>query len=224
MKPQATTPADTRMMGIIHDALRRDLERTRHALTERPYPENGQREAIADHLRWMMRYLHDHHSSEDRGLWPLLRRKAPTAAQLLDSMEKDHADIAHAMAAVEAAAQRYAASGTDETRTGLLDALTALDDALLPHLRREEDETMPVAAAALTSAEWHAWEQDFHIKQRSLTELGDEGHWLLDSLDTTRYQIVVRQVPAIPRFILLRGFAGRYRRRAARRWGFGPRR
>ncbi|MCC5575813.1 hemerythrin domain-containing protein [Microtetraspora sp. AC03309] len=80
MKPQATAPADTRMMGIIHDALRRDLERTRHALTERPYPENGRREAIGDHLRWMMRYLHDHHSSEDRGLWPLLRRKQQVLA------------------------------------------------------------------------------------------------------------------------------------------------
>ncbi len=29
-------PADTRLMGIIHEALRRDLRRTRQALTAAP--------------------------------------------------------------------------------------------------------------------------------------------------------------------------------------------
>ena len=33
-----TERADTRMMGIVHGALRRDLLRTRDALTEEPYP------------------------------------------------------------------------------------------------------------------------------------------------------------------------------------------
>jgi hypothetical protein len=31
--------------------------------------------------------------------------------------------------------------------------------------------------------------------------------------------MIVHLVPAIPRFILLKGFARRYRRRATRRWG-----
>ncbi|MEU9886187.1 hemerythrin domain-containing protein [Sphaerisporangium sp. NPDC051011] len=218
MKRQTVAPADTRMMGIIHDALRRDLERTRRALTERPCPEDGRRVAIAGHVRWMMRFLHDHHSGEDQGLWPMLRRKAPDAAPLLDSMEEDHAGIAGAMAVVEAAAQRYAGSGSDEVRIDLLEALTTLDDVLLPHLRREEQEAMPVAAAALTTAEWRRWEQEYNVKRKSFTELGDVGHWLLDGLDDTRYQIVVQQVPTIPRFILVHGFARRYRRRSARRW------
>ncbi|MEV5008966.1 MULTISPECIES: hemerythrin domain-containing protein [unclassified Streptomyces] len=217
-KHQADEPADTRMMGIIHDALRRDLARTRTALTEQPYPDGNRRVALADHLRWMMRFLHDHHSSEDRGLWPLLRKKAPDAAELLDTMEQDHAGISDAMTAVVSAAHRYAEGGSDETRVDLLASLTALEDALLPHLQREEQQTMPVAASTLTVGEWRTWEQEFHIKQRSFTELGDEGHWLLDGLDSTRYQIVVRQVPTVPRFILLHGFARRYQRRAALRW------
>ena len=32
-------PADTRMMGIVHAALRRDLERVREAVTTEPFPE-----------------------------------------------------------------------------------------------------------------------------------------------------------------------------------------
>ena len=39
--PTAQGPADTRMMGIVHGALRRDLLRTRDALTSDPYPRGG---------------------------------------------------------------------------------------------------------------------------------------------------------------------------------------
>ncbi|MGH7733734.1 MAG: hemerythrin domain-containing protein [Gemmatimonadales bacterium] len=218
MNGQATAAADTRMMGIVHDALRRDLGRARRALVGQPYPEGARRAAIAGHVRWMMRFLHDHHSGEDRGLWPLLRRMAPDAAPLLDSMENDHARIADGIDVVEAAARRYAGTGSDETRTDLLAALAALEEALLPHLLREEDEAMPVAAAALTAAEWHEWDQAFNVKPKSFTQLGEEGHWLLDGLDSARCQVVVHEVSALPRFILLHGFARRYRRRAAQRW------
>lgn len=38
--------ADTRMMGIVHGALRRDLLRTHDALTAEPYPRGRQRQAL----------------------------------------------------------------------------------------------------------------------------------------------------------------------------------
>ena len=34
-------PADTRMMGIVHDALRRDLGRAIDVLSTAPYPEGA---------------------------------------------------------------------------------------------------------------------------------------------------------------------------------------
>ena len=43
-------PADTRLMGIIHNALRRDLSRTRTVLTATPPPAREQRQAIAGHV------------------------------------------------------------------------------------------------------------------------------------------------------------------------------
>ena len=51
-------PADTRMMGVVHDALRRDLRRTRDVLASGRRPPAGQRRAVADHLRWMVQFLH----------------------------------------------------------------------------------------------------------------------------------------------------------------------
>jgi hypothetical protein len=67
-KPDPNAPADTRLMGIIHEAVRRDLRRTRDALTATPPPGRRQREALAEHLGWMMRFLHAHHATEDDGL------------------------------------------------------------------------------------------------------------------------------------------------------------
>jgi hypothetical protein len=67
-------------------------------------------------------------------------------------------------------------------------------------------------------AQWHAVEQQYNIKPKSLAQLGMEGHWLLDGIDPEGYQVVVHTVPAVPRFILLHGFARAYRRRAQARW------
>ncbi len=213
--------ADTRMMGIVHGALRRDLLRTRDVLTAEPYPQGRRRRALGEHVVWMMEFLHAHHTSEDEGLWPLVRARNPAAGALLDSLEAEHLVISPAAAALGAAGQRYAATPTDEPRAELLAALDALAAVLFPHLDREVEEAMPVVSASITQAEWHAVEQEYNIKPKSLAQLGMEGHWLLDGIDAEGYQVVVGTVPAVPRFILLHGFARAYRRRSRARWAPG---
>lgn len=78
---------------------------------------------------------------------------------------------------------------------------------------------MPVVAATLTHAELEVIDQEYFVKPKSFSELGFEGHWLLDELDPERREVVTRAVPAVPRFVLLHGFARRYRRHAAACWG-----
>ena len=58
---------------------------------------------------------------------------------------------------------------------------------------------MPLVSVSITAAEWHAVDQQYFIKPKSLPQLGFEGHWLLDGLDPERSQVVVHQVPPIPR-------------------------
>ncbi|MGH9095077.1 MAG: hemerythrin domain-containing protein [Acidimicrobiales bacterium] len=212
-------PADTRVMGIVHDALRRDLERTRTALSAEPYPGDAQRKAIATRVGWMMHFLHDHHSGEDCGLWPLVRSRNPALGPMLDAMEADHQRLAAGIERLTAAAEDYGLSSTDDGRRSLLDALDDLSRVLLPHLDREEADMMPAVAAAMTAAEWDRWDHDFNVKGKSPTCLADEGHWLLDGLSGEHRRLVVELVPPIPRFVLVHGFAGRYRRRAAACWG-----
>ncbi|WP_204078915.1 hemerythrin domain-containing protein [Planotetraspora phitsanulokensis] len=205
-------------MAIVHGALRRDLDRTRAALTSEPHPVGRQRRALGEHVVWMMDFLHHHHSGEDKGLWPLVRGRNPAAGPLLDSLEADHHRIVPAMETTMAAGRKYADTTTDEARAVLVTALDELNEVLVPHLDREVEEGMPVVSTSITQAEWEAWDQANNIKPKSFAQLGLEGHWLLDDIDPEGYQVVVNLVPPVPRFLLIRGFARAYRRRAAARW------
>lgn len=207
------------MMRVVHQALRRDLERAVATLGTPPPPADRQRAAIARHLGWMMTFLHAHHRSEDIGLYPLTRERRPDAAPLLDDMNADHEAIAGAIEVVEAAAAAYGRDEDDHQRETLLAALERLREVLEPHLRREEDEAMPVVSSAITNAEWRALEEEHNLASKSFAELGREGHWLIDDVSPADRATVLGLVPALPRFVLLHGFARAYRRQKAACWG-----
>lgn len=214
-------PADTTMMRIVHEALRRDLERARTTL-ESTATGVARRRAVADHLGWMMRFLHAHHTSEDIGLYALVRARADGDARtlaVLDRMATDHGAIEPAMAAVETEATALATDPTEAANRRTIDALTELEAVLLPHLRDEEDVAMPIASGLVTAAEWQALEQEHNLDPKSMSELGFEGHWLIDGADGADRATVLGLVPPIPRLVLEHGFARRYRRHAAACWG-----
>jgi len=212
------TPADTRMMGIVHSALKRDLARARDVLAAEPAPRGRQRVALGKHVSWMLDFLHGHHSGEDAGLWPLVRGRNPDAADLLDSMEADHARIAPAAAAAATAAEQYTATTTDAPRVTLVEALDELLVVLVPHLDREVAEAMPVVAATISDREWKDVEQHHFVKDKSNRELAMEGHWLIEDIDPEGYEVVVHTVPPVLRFVLIHGFGPAYRRQAKARW------
>jgi hypothetical protein len=206
------------MMGIVHEALKRALLRTRPVLPDPPAPRCRQRVALGEHVTWMLDFLHAHHTSEDAGLWPLVRQRNPGAAALLDSMEADHAVIAPAADVAAAAARTYTTTVADSPRAALVDALDGLLEVLVPHLDREVAEAMPVVAASITNREWDAVEQEYNLKPKTARQLATEGHWLLEGLAAEGRDVVVHKVPAVLRFVLIHGFERGYRRRAAARW------
>ncbi|MEZ5407492.1 MAG: hemerythrin domain-containing protein [Acidimicrobiales bacterium] len=210
MTADPNAPADTTMMRIVHDALRRDLERVRIIAVEAdPPPDGRQRAAIARHLRWMTAFLDAHHRSEDEGLYPVVRERATGARELLDAMAADHEAVAVAVARLDGAADAYGSGGEPAHLVAALDDLTAI---LLPHLRREEDEAMPVASAVVTNAEWSDIEQRHNLDGKSPAQLGREGHWLIDEADPADRARVLGLVPPVPRVLLRYGFGPSYRR------------
>lgn len=213
------TMADTRMMGIVHQALRRDLDRLREALASTPPPAERQRKALAQHAGWMMDFLRHHHAGEDAGLFALVAAASPDASEILASMHADHLAIGPAIEEVRHAAAGYGTDGSAPARERLQSSVVVLQAGLLPHLRREEDELMPVVGATVTAAAWQAWDKEANLDSKSFLELGREGHWLIDGLPPEQQQVVTGLVPAVPRFILLHGFALPYRRHLRRCWG-----
>ncbi len=205
------------MMGIVHDALRRDIARALGALSSSP--TDAQRVALGQHIGWMMRFLHRHHHGEDAGLWPLVRERDERVSRLLEAMEADHKMIAPMVDKCTTTAYEYATSNADSRRISLIDALQELATVLLPHLQREEDDAMPIVSITISAPEWKAVDHEYFLKDRSLADLAFEGHWLLDGLDAERADIVVHQVPLLQRLVLLHGFGRRYHRHAAACWG-----
>ena len=210
-------PADTRIMRIIHSALRRDLARAQQVLRDAPPPAQTQRVALADHLAWMMTFLHMHHSGEDRGLWPLVRELNPAAGALLDAMDADHARIAPEIGRVSAAATEYRVDPA--AREDLSRSLDTLAHVLLPHLRREEEDMMPVVARTLTQRQLDDVEQREFVAPKTKQELGVEVHWIVDGVDREDYNVTVHKVGPVARFMLLHVFKRPYRRACAARWG-----
>jgi hemerythrin-like domain-containing protein len=226
-RPTADVPADTTMMGVVHDALRRDLSRVDVVLAEVPPPDDDRRRAIADHVLWMMDFLHDHHTTEDVALWPLVRKRNPAAATLLDRMDAEHETISPAIEQVRGAAARYREDPAPPAHEALVSALATLSTPLLSHLDDEETEAMPVVSASITDGEWRDLDQKYNVRGKSLGRLAVEGHWLMDGLDRARYQKLASLVPSPVRIVIEKGYARRYRRACALRWGprvpVGPR-
>jgi hemerythrin-like domain-containing protein len=209
-------PADTRTMRIVHNALRRDLTRATSVIGAAPHPHPDQREAIAEHLLFMMRFLHHHHSGEDAGLYPLVRAKNPEATVLLDEMDADHESIEPGMEALVAAAERYASE--ESAGPDVLAAIASLEQTLLPHLRREEEEMMPVVAASITWQEWEDWTQTYNVKPRPKRELAHEGLWIMEGQAPEDQELMARLVPPVPRWIILNVLSRGYRKETFRRW------
>ena len=105
-------PCDTRMMGVVDSALRRDLVRARLVLEGEAPLSDRRRVALAEHLIWLMDFLHEHHSSEDAGLYPMVLRNDPSTAALVAEMDADHQRIDPAMAALVSAAERWRDNAT----------------------------------------------------------------------------------------------------------------
>jgi hypothetical protein len=209
---------DTRMNGIIHAALRRDLDRTALVLADGE-PDGARLRAMGVHVVWLMDFLHTHHTGEDEHLFPMLRHNNPRIHDLLDDMESEHAAIAGAVTGLRETGGRAAAG--EPVAAELRDAVAALRAVLDPHLEHEERDLSPVVPESVTEAQWREFEKS-NTRGTRPPELAFIGHWMLDNLDETGAAVVRSKVPAVPRFVMLRFLGRPYRERAAACWGGTP--
>ena len=211
---------DTRMNGVIHAALKRDLERIA-LLVERPDDLSPARlQAIGGHAVWLMEMLHRHHTTEDERLFPVMRANKPDVGPLIDTMLAEHGAIASAVTTLEEAGRRAQAAEPGAAHA-LGEAVAGLRRVLDPHLEHEERSLSPLVAGSVTEEEWALFEKG-NTQGVKPPDLAFQGHWMLDNLDPGGADVVKHQVPAIPRFVMLRFLGGAYRKRFDACWGGTP--
>jgi hemerythrin-like domain-containing protein len=87
-------------------------------------------------------------------LWPELLRRSPDLEPLLDRMDADHAAIQGPMEHIEAVGAAF--SRGEASAEEMDDAITRLEEVLLPHLAAEEGEAMPHANRLLSESDWNS--------------------------------------------------------------------
>jgi hypothetical protein len=209
MKRRPDGPPDTRMVGVVNDAFRRDVARLQESLAVVP---PAARDTIVEHCKWLMQLLTDFHNGVDAGLYPLVRTKNPYAGQMLDEMYAQHREIAARADAVVAAADRWTDDADAAAQRGLAGAFDGLADALLPHLHAVEVELMPVVIASLTEREWRSWDRACMLDPRSKAEMAEAGNWLLDDLDEERREVTLNTISRWERLLMVRVYERRHRR------------
>lgn len=155
MTAAPSTGVDTRDMVVVHDSIRRQFGQAPALVRGVPGGDTARAAVVADHLDLLGAFLHHHHVSEDRLLWPVLESRVPAGlAPTVERMERQHEGIAEAQGAVTAATGAWrTAAGTTE-REALAVTLEALLEWITEHLAAEEEHILPLAAEHMTPAEW----------------------------------------------------------------------
>lgn len=207
------------MNRVFHTALRRDLERAIGSLAPAARPTQAQRAALAEHVNLVLDLLHRHHTGEDTGLWPLVRRRAPDLGSQLDMMEAEHASVAGAIVSTRAAARHYAATSDPSAGSRLREALVELSGVLLPHLDHEETEVMPRVRRALTDKDWSTLSRGEIRNWGSFALMGTGLVWMADGMAQTDHEIFDRQVSVVFRWLVDKRYGAAYRRRTTLAFG-----
>ncbi|MFB4306699.1 hemerythrin domain-containing protein [Actinomadura sp. GTD37] len=206
---------DMTMMLVTHNAFRRDLRHLAGAAERLDSGDAGGREAVGLGWATLKAMLISHHEGEDRYMWPRMRTGLHGRADdlaVLDAMEAEHDRIDPLVAAVDDALAR---SGENGTR--LAAAAEEFRAELDRHLKHEEEDALPLVAAAMTPREW----------DRCLAEMRGNGlaalrsapeffPWLIGDASAADRAAVLRRVPPPVRLLFQKVWLPRYTRQP--RW------
>jgi branched-chain amino acid transport system ATP-binding protein len=144
-----------------HRAITAVVEGLRHLLAE-----VGAGRMTADHRLFgaMFHYIEAfpeklHHPKEDDYLFARLRVRRPDAGPLLDALEREHVVGRERFAELKASWERYRADPA--AFAAFADGVERYAHFHWRHMRREEDEVLPLAVQALTAGDWAAIDAAF---------------------------------------------------------------
>jgi hemerythrin-like domain-containing protein len=154
---QTNHAVDTWEMVVVHRLFRREFGLA-PGLIRRVADGDRQRSAVvADHLTFLTDGLHDHHTTEDELLWPLLlERVGELDGELVRRMETQHETVGTLIARAGELLPSWRAEAQASTGEELANVFEKMSGALNEHLSDEENDILPLCSTHLTQAEWDA--------------------------------------------------------------------
>jgi hemerythrin-like domain-containing protein len=131
-------------------------------------------------FRAMLYYLdvfpeREHHPKEEQHLFAILRRRSSEAEAALDRLAQDHEAGEHAIRSLEQALMRYEEGGEREFAAFAREADEFIDQ-YWDHMRREENEVMPLAERVLEPGDWRDIEIQFALNRDPLSGVDAEDY------------------------------------------------
>jgi hemerythrin-like domain-containing protein len=209
-------PIDTSEMATIHTFFRREFRLAGGVVREVAAGDTARARVVADHLDYLGRCLHHHHTAEDELAWPLLlRRVSEELAPIVRLMEAQHERVDALLHEIGQLGPRWAETASATDRNRVADLLDALYANLAEHMDAEEERMLPIAARALTHEEWAAIGQYARRQGRRSEETLTFGMFQYDG-DPAVLAHMLSSAPPPVRWLLPR-LARRSFRRYARR-------
>jgi hemerythrin-like domain-containing protein len=120
-------------------------------------------------FRAMIRYIDEypeqlHHPKEDQYLFPPLVARVPETKRLVDSLRREHEEGAHLVRELERALVFF----EDAWPAGAAEFLRTVDgyaEFHWQHMRKEEQEVLPLAEKHFTGSDWQAINEAFDANQ-----------------------------------------------------------
>ena len=151
----AIEPIDTSVMPTIHTLFRREFRLAGGVIRRVADGDVRRATVVAEHLDLMARTLHEHHTAEDELLWPKLLERVPEElAPIVRLMEAQHGQVDALLTEIGGIRPRWAATADPADRDRLAELFDQLYVHLAEHLDAEEERLLPIAARAVTQAEW----------------------------------------------------------------------
>jgi branched-chain amino acid transport system ATP-binding protein len=148
-----------RSIGAVLKALTKQVGEAAAGTAPADYSLYG---AMLDYLQAFPETLH--HPKEDQFLFHRLRVRCPQSADLLDELEAQHASGAKALASLRTALAEAVRSGDIHPFAA---ALGTYADFQWSHMRKEEEQVLPLAERELSAEDWAFIDAAFAVNRET---------------------------------------------------------
>jgi DUF438 domain-containing protein len=203
------------MNRLIHQAVRRDLDRLTAALSSYGGTRPGRAKQLEHAYANLQRELTHHHESEDELIWPMLAGLG-IDQQLLTTMESEHQDMSAALHETATAMTTFATSGSATDLGPARESLKRTRAVVTSHLDHEERDLEPLMMPHLESTEWKEVERK--LRKQPPRVAGQFFAWLTDGMSPEGRGYLKSTVPTPVVFVFSQVLGRRYHKEVAPVW------